>query len=725
MQQANRSNNLSLAPTRQEVALSDLWLILRKRRSLILALSVIAMLVAGSASYLKGKSYTAKGEIQVQPGSASGFKEGLSVALSGTDDVDLTMESDSRILRSDRLMLMVISDLRLQNDAVFMEGHLDPPKKPGQPPLFHGDLSNPYVRNAMLKIMRRDLSVSRIPRTRMIQITFTSKSPQLATNVVNTLASEFIKSNFTEHFNSTQQVSNWLSGQIDDLRNVVQSSQDKMVDLQKRLGISAVDPQHNTVTDEITGLQKNATDATQQRVLLEARYRILQSLPRDQILDSAATEGRDSQGILASLRAQSAADQADLARMTTIYGPNYPQVKQLAAHLQALRQEINAQEVRVLAQAKDSASIANATEAQARKLLDARLHEIYGQRDDIVQYELLSQEYESNRRMYESILTRLREAAVDAGLDAADISIVDLAPIPVDPSSMPLRTVLFIGLAIGFCSSIVVALVLEQLDTRMRDSKQIQDLLGVPALAVLPQSAWRTRDEAQEQAPGPELLWDARSSFAEAIRVLRTSIQLSSVARQSRVIAITSCQPTEGKSTVATNLAAALAQGGKRVILVDTDMRRPSVYWRLGLTVKRGLSEYLTGNEPLDNIIQTHQTLANLDLIPSGFSPPLPADLLSSNEMKQLVLILRDRYEYVIFDTPPALSVTDPLIVAALSDGLVLVTRQGYCTRAMLGRAAEIFTDVDVKVYGFILNGVDASLPEYYGYLGYYSYDYK
>jgi capsular exopolysaccharide synthesis family protein len=282
-----------------------------------------------------------------------------------------------------------------------------------------------------------------------------------------------------------------------------------------------------------------------------------------------------------------------------------------------------------------------------------------------------------------------------------------------------------LGFVFGLFGGLALALLLERMDTRMRDSKQIQELLGVPAIAIVPQTNWKGKGPDPEASAGPEILWDARSSFAESMRVFRTSIQLSSTSRESRVIAVTSCQPGEGKSTLSMNLAAALAQGGKRVVLVDTDMRRPSVYWRLGLSDKKGLSEFLTGLEPLDEVIQTHKTLSTLDVIPSGICPPLPADLLASDQMKKFVEVLRERYEYVIFDSPPALSVTDPLIVASLADGLVLVIRQGYCTRAMLSRVGEVFRDVGVKVYGFVLNGVDASLPEYYGYLGYYSYDYK
>ena len=559
----------------------------------------------------------------------------------------------------------------------------------------------------------------------MITISYVSQSPQLSADIVNALESEFIKNNFIAHYSSTQQVTNWLTGQIDDLRTIVQNSQDRMVDLQKKLGISALDPSHSMIVQEITNLEKGASDATEQRVLEEARYHILQSLPADRIQDSVSPTGMDgSQGLLQNLRSQRATDMAELARLQPVYGPKYPQVKQLNAHIKALDREIAKEETAVVQKAKDAYGIAHTAEEQAKGVLDNRVRELYGQRDDIVRYELLTEEYESNRHMYESILARLREAAVDAGLDSADISVVDLASLPIQPSSMSPITMGELGLAFGLFAGLAAALLLERMDTRMRDSKQIQDLLGVSAIAIVPQTNWKGKGPDPD-ATGPEILWDARSPFAEAMRVFRTSIQLSSTSRESRVIAVTSCQPGEGKSTLSMNLAAALAQGGKKVLLVDTDMRRPSVYWRLGLSDKKGLSEFLTGLEPLDAVIQTHKTLTTLDVIPSGVCPPLPADLLASDQMKQFVNTLRQRYEYVIFDSPPALSVTDPLIVASLADGLVLVIRQGYCTRAMLLRAAEIFRDVGVKVYGFVLNGVDASLPEYYGYLGYYSYDYK
>ncbi len=729
MQQSNRATNVALGPAKEDLVLTDLWLIVRKRRILLASMAIGLALLAWAYGYFRGDMFTATGEIQIQPGSAADLKQSISSVLSGGSQLDVIIESDSRILTSEKLLTTVARTLKLQDNACFMGnkaacrmGSL----KAEPATTVHGNLDDPEERSAIVGNLRGHLTIARVPRTQMITISYVSPNRQLSADIVNALESEFIKNNFVAHYSSTQEVTNWLTGQIDDLRAIVQDSQDKMVDLQKKLGISALDPSHSMIVQEISNLEKGASDATEERVLEEARYRILQSLPPERIQDGPTPVSMDGAGgLLDNLRSQRATTAAELARQQPLYGPNYPTVKQLNGQIKALDREIAQEEQAVVNKARDAYGIAHNAEDQAKGVLNNRVRELYGQRDDIVKYELLTEEYESNRHMYESILARLREAAVDSGLDSADISVVDLASVPTGASSMSPMTMAELGFVFGLFAGLALALLLERMDTRMRDSKQIQELLGVPAIAIVPQTNWKNKSSEADAGSGPEILWDARSSFAESMRVFRTSIQLSSTSRESRVIAVTSCQPGEGKSTMSMNLAAALAQGGKKVALVDTDMRRPSVFWRLGLSDRKGLSEFLTGLEPLDGIIQTHKTLPSLDVIPSGICPPLPADLLASDQMKKFVEALRERYEYVIFDSPPALSVTDPLIVASLADGLVLVIRQGYCTKGMLARAGEIFRDVGVKVYGFVLNGVDASLPEYYGYLGYYSYDYK
>lgn len=716
MQHSIRGKVVSTAPETRELSLADLWLVIRKRRVLLLSLAIGVGLLAAAFGIERGKRYTATGEIQIQPGSASDLKSSLTSALgSGMGSFDDIMESDVRILQSETLLMQVAQTLNLQDNPQFLGA---------KSPLLHGKLDNVYVRNAIVGTLRANLVVERVPRTEMISIQYKSRSPKLSAAIVNALENDFVSNNFISHYNTTKEVTGWLTRQMDDLRAAVQNSQDQLVDMEHKLGIYALDPQHSLISAEIADLEKGNSDATQQRVLAEARYRILESMPPDQIQDSGVTALGTEASLLSTLRAQRDETAAELAKLRPVYGPNYPQVKQLTAQIAALDRQLTQQEERIVTQAKDAYNVAQTAEDKAKGLLTSREQQIYGQRDDMVRYMLVSEEYESNRLMYESILSRLREAAVDAGLDAADISIVDLATAPVGPSSTsPLRLGL-IGTLLGAFAGLGLALFLEKIDTRLRDAHEIQEILGLPPLAMIPQSRWKNKESDVEWSAGPELLRDPRSPFSESFRALRTSMRLSTTSRESKVIAITSCQPAEGKSTVSVNMAAVLAQGGKRVVLVDTDMRRPSVYKRLRMEGGKGLSEVLTGYYTLDEVIQTHETLTSLDVIPSGTVPPLPADLLASDQMTELTRQLRERYDYVIFDTPPVLSVTDPAIVAAQADGMVLVIRQGYCTRRMLIRAAEILRDLDVKVYGFVFNGVDASLPEYYGYLGYYTYEY-
>jgi polysaccharide biosynthesis transport protein len=729
VQHSTRGKIVPATPESKELSVVDLWLVVRKRRILLLCLALGLAALAALAGWIRGPRYTATAEVQIQPGSASDLKESISSMLSsGVSTLDEIMESDGEILQSESLLMDVARTLHLQDDPVFLSGKTTVKTAwigGTTYPLLHGDLNNPWVRIAIVKILRKHLKVDRVPRTQMMSISYESRSADLSAKIVNTLESRFLEDNFESHFNTTKQVSGWLDKQIEDLRNIVQTSQDQMVDLQKKLGVYALDPNHSLVLDEVGELEKGLSDATEQRVIAEARYRILQSIPPDQIQNSPTPLGTDgAQDLLTNLRSQRAAAEAQLGHLQPVYGPNYPQVMQLQSEIAQLDTELDKQETRIVNQAKDAYGVAQSAENQAKGMLDAKEQTLYAQRDDLVRYMLLSEEYESNRHMYESILTRLREAAVDAGLDAADISVVDLASLPVEPSSLSPLELALIGLFLGAFGGLTLAMFLEKMDTRVRDVHEIQEILGLPSLAMIPQSHWKKKESDLEWVVGPELLRDPRSPFSESFRALRTSMRLSSTSRQSKVIAVTSCQPAEGKSTVSVNMAAVLAQGGKKVVLVDTDMRRPAVYKRLRMEGGKGLSELLTGYYTLDEVTQTHETLTMLDVIPSGTVPPLPADLLASDQMAEVVRQLRERYDYVIFDTPPVLSVTDPAIVAAQSDGMVLVIRQGYCTRRMLARATEIFRDLDVKLYGFVFNGVDASLPEYYGYLGYYTYEY-
>jgi polysaccharide biosynthesis transport protein len=496
LQQSTRATNASLLPAKDDLVLTDLWLIVRKRKYLLIGIALGLALLTAAFGLYRGKMYTATGEIQIQPGSAADLKQSITAMYGGTSTLDVIIESDSRILQSDNLLTTVAKAQKLYDNADFLGDKTWKQLRASGVPLTDATLdSDPYLRNVILENLRAHLTVARVPRTQMINISYVSRKPELSTNIVNTLESEFIKNNFVAHYNSTQQVTSWLTGQIDDLRTIVQKSQDRMVDLQKKLGISALDPTHSTIVQEITNLEKGASDATEQRVLEEARYHILQSLPPDRVQDGVTPVSMaGTQGLLETLRAERATVSAQLAHDQTFYGPNYPEVKKLTGQLKSIDLQIEQEEEAVVNKARDASGIAHEAEDKARGVLDNRLQQLYGQRDEVVNYEILSEEYESNRHMYESILARLREAAVDAGLDSADISVVDLASLPIEPSSMSPLTMGELGLFFGLFGGLALALLLERMDTRMRDSKQMQELLCL-------QSQLYRRQTGREKAP--------------------------------------------------------------------------------------------------------------------------------------------------------------------------------------------------------------------------------
>ncbi|MGC2618512.1 MAG: Wzz/FepE/Etk N-terminal domain-containing protein, partial [Acidobacteriaceae bacterium] len=569
MQQAIRSKIVSAGPEAKDLSLSDLWVVIRKRRVLLLCIAVGLAVLAATAGIIRGKRYTATGQIQVQPGSAADLKSSISSMLtSGVSSLDDIMESDTQVLQSPTLIINVAKKLKLQNNEDFLGSTTYIRTSPifgDKVQVLNGDINNPWVQIAIEKIFLKHLDVERVPRTNLISIEYEGRTPEVSANIVNTLEAEYILENYSSHYKSTKQVTDFLEKQIDDLRALVQNSQDKMIALQQKLGIYALDPSHSLPIAEIANLEKGVADATEQRVLAEARYRILKSLPPDQVQASQTPLGEDgTQSLLATLRGERAQAAASLAHLQPVYGPNYPQVKQINAQIASLDDEISGETTRVVNQAKDAFGVAQNAEDKAKGMLDDKEQSLYGQRDDILQYMLVSEEYESNRTMYESILSRLQEAAVDAGLDSADLSIVDLAPLPVQPSSLHPALLALIGLVFGAFAGMTLALFLEKMDTRLRDAHEIQEMLGLPSLAIIPQSHWKGKESDVEWVAGPELLRDPRSPFSESFRALRTSMRLSSTSRQSKVIAVTSCQPAEGKSTVSVNMAAAFAQGGKK-----------------------------------------------------------------------------------------------------------------------------------------------------------------
>ncbi|MBI3405417.1 MAG: polysaccharide biosynthesis tyrosine autokinase, partial [Acidobacteria bacterium] len=351
----------------------------------------------------------------------------------------------------------------------------------------------------------------------------------------------------------------------------------------------------------------------------------------------------------------------------------------------------------------------------------------------LVEYNLLKREYETNQQLYENLLQRLKEAGISAGLRSNNVHVVDRGRPPLVPVR-PRKTLnIAISLMVGVILGCVLALFNEFLDNSVKTPEEVETLVGLPALGIIPSVASVNGRTGQRALPGPEskastsdlaTMIQPQSVVSEAYRALRTSILLSTSKHPPQVILITSGQPREGKTTTALNLAITLAQRGDRVVLIDSDLRRPRVHRAFQLSNQIGLSSYLAGASTVDQIPKAVPRIPNLFVITAGPTPPNPAELLSSESVVALFGELRRQFDFVVLDSPPAITVADAMILAAHADGVILVAHGGVTTRDSLRHARKLLAGSNARMLGVVLNNVDMRSADYKYYYSYYYGDY-
>ena len=699
-----------------DTTLSDALLTLRKRRWVLVAAGLLGLIYGIYRAMSQPKLYESYGRIEVRSGSSNQYR-----VTPGYDSADANkLMTEVAILSSDSLMLSVARQMNLNNNADFLDV---------KGPVPHTSLDDPPVRQATVGKLQGGLSIQLVPKTDIIRISYDALNAKLATDIVNTVISSYIQRSYETRFRSTQRVSQWLSGQLDDLKQQVETSQEQLMDLQRRLGILGFDPNHNQISSSLEDLSRAQGAARLGRIVAESRYRVLSGMDPDTMEGSLETTPGTSAGELAGLRSQIALARANYAQLTAPrgLGPNNPQAVALKAQIDELQKEITAEQSRLLLQAKQNYVIARANEDQTTAQLEKQKADAYKLRDDLVEYTIRQREFETNRTLYEGLSERLRTAGVQAGLESLEIDVVDQALLPASPLQQSQTSVIMTTVVFALMGGVVLAFLLESLDTGLRSISEIEAVTDLPSLAVIPRARRSTAEQASHLSTAQRnigLLTQPKSQFAEAFRSLRTALLLSTVGHAPKRILFTSATPSEGKTTVATNLACVLAQGGERVLIIDADLRRPNVHHRFGLNGRVGLTTLLTGATTFEESLQRVAEIPNLDVLPSGPVPPLPTEMLSSEAMNALLARCSNLYTYVVIDSPPILSVTDGVILARDADAVVLVVRHGKSSKQIVRRARDLLIRSGAPITGVVLNAVDLRSPEYYGYYGYSSYAY-
>jgi polysaccharide biosynthesis transport protein len=699
-----------------DTTLSEALITLRKRRLVLVICVLLGVAYGIYRAFSQPKLYNAFAEIEVRSGSSAEYKVDPTQGL--TSDSSNKLAAEVVILQSNSLMLTVAKEMDLCNNADFLGVR-------GRVP--YRSLDTPAVREETVRRLHQQLKVALIPKTDIIKLTYSSLNAKLSADIINKVVADYIQRSYETRYLSTQRVSQWLSGQLDDLKHEVETSQEEMLDLQRRLGMLGLDPSHNQNATTLEDLSMAVAQARIARILAESRYRVMQGIDPDSIEDSLDSSRGGAPAVLTQLRSQVATARATLAQMEATLGPNHPQVKAQHAQVAELEKELNTEQARLLTKAKEDYVIAQANQDQTLAALEEQKAQAYKMRDDMVQYTLRQREFESNRTLYEGLLQRLRTAGVESGLESLEIDIVDPALPPAAPTLQPKSTIILIMLVVSLLIGIIIAFLLESLDTGLRSIAEIEAITQLPSLAIVPKTKRIGAEQSERFSTAQRniaVLTSPKSQFAESLRSLRTSLLLSTTGRPPKFILFTSSTPSEGKTTIASNMACVLAQGDTHVLLIDGDLRRPNVHPRFGLSGKIGLSTLLTGGTSFEESLQRIPEAPNLDIIASGPVPPFPAELLSSEAMQSLLRKCGDLYDYVVIDSPPILSVTDGVILARSADAVALVVRQGTSSKHVVRRARDLLIRAGAPITGIVLNAVDLNSPEYQGYYGQSGYHY-
>ncbi len=713
-------NQSSFTAAVADSTLSEALLTLRKRRWILVAGVLLGLLLGVYRAVTRAKIYEAAGRIQVRAGASNEYKIS-SVLSSMNDDTSKKMLTEIEILKSDTLLLKVARDLDLANNPDFLLNSKEPQQ--------HVSLDTPTVRQKTLHQLQSNLLVTLIPKTDIIRISYPCSNGKLSADIVNQVISDYVNRSFVTRYESQQRVSKWLAGTLDGLKRDVEQSQQQMMDSERRLGILAFDPTHSLISTSLEDLSKATGEAKMARITAESRYRALHEMDPNAIEGSSASAPGTMMSALNSLRVQLATLKSNYALMVAgTLGPNNSQAVAARAQIDELTKEIETEQNRLLLQAKENYTITKETENQTTAVLEAQKSDAYKLRDDLVEYTVRKREFDANRTLYDSLQERLHTASVEAGLEALEIDVVDQAIPPATPDMKPLSTIFLTSLAFGVIGGIVVAFLLDSLDTGMTSIAEVESVTQLPSLAIVPRGRRTPAEQSGTLTTAQRnlaILTQPKSQFAEAFRSLRTSLLLSSTGHPPKLIVLTSATPSEGKTTTSTNLAAILAQQESRVLLIDGDLRRPNVHHRLGMNGKAGLTTVLTGATKLEDAVQSIPELPNLDVLPSGPIPPFPAEMLSSEAMKDLVKHCLEIYDYVLIDSPPVLSVTDGVILARMADAVVFVIRHGKSSKHVVRRARDLLIRSGASIAGIVLNAVDMNSPDYYGYYGYSGYSYS
>lgn len=768
------SYNYGVDPNAEtEVHLLDYWRAVRKRLWLVISIVVLVTMLSLIYVARKPDIYQAEARVQVDLENNSALV-GRPVVIGPANDPTY-FNTQLQILTSPGLLRRVVKTLDLEHNPDFFKAAStqkrstwqtvlrmagaggaekgDQNTKPqnelplrttvapasSREDLVEAKQLSRYVGGILMALKVDPVKETRgyYKETRLIDVSFTHTDPQVAAKVVNAIAETYVFSNLEKKTETNTSTGDFLQKRVAELQQQIRTDEERLVNYAKNNQILSLDASQNTVVERLSGLNKQLLEAENDRKSAEASYNAARA-PGAAVALVEADEKRiaETGSTLAELRQK----RAQLLVEATEEAPEVKDVTQQILELESQVKDLSIRKsTTLLTNLETRYRQTVAREESLRKAFDKQRSETLTQNEAAINYRIIQQEIETNKSLLTNLLQRSKENDVVMAGKPNNISIIDYAIAPDSPIGPNRMRTVFIALILSLGLGIGVALFLEYLDDTVHSTDEVERLLHLPALAIIPSVGAGARPrllggrgalQKRNGNPGanPELLMnvDSRSPIAESYRHLRTSVLLSSAGRAPKSLLVTSSLPGEGKTTTAVNTAISLAQTGASVVIIDADMRRPRLKSIFNLSDRAGLSSILSSDLSEARILAMIEKDpgTSLHLLTSGPIPPNPAELLGSEQMRRLINVLQSNFTHVVIDSPPISSFTDGVLISSMVDGVLLVVHGGKTSRHIVKRSRQLLQDVGAKIFGVVLNNISLQSHDYYYYQRYYSQRY-
>lgn len=567
----------------------------------------------------------------------------------------------------------------------------------------------------LIILFSENLTISPVPNTQVVKIAYTSESPKLAAEIANTVAEVYIESYLEAKFDMTSKATSWLNDSLAGLRNKLEVSEKKLAEFYQREQLVDLDGVVGLASEELQGLSEQLLQAENRLKQSEIIFEQVQNFNGDPA-ELAAMPAVQNHPSIQNVKEAELKAQSNVSELSKVYGPKHLKMISAQAELASVMQTLENQVASLISGITNEYRQAQ-SQVNRLRVAVASAKEEYRKLSTLEsKRRVLQREVDTNQQLYDSFFTRLQETSEVEGFESANARVLDRATLPVEPFKPKKSLILIATLVMSTGFGIFIALVLDFLNSGIRSVDDVERRLGQRMMGLIP---WQPHKKNND-LPLREFFDTSNHVFSEAIRTLRTSIQLLDMSGDKKVIMVTSSVPKEGKTTVSINLAFAMGQIGK-TLLIDTDLRKPAIAKRFGMPgFQPGIANLVSGTHSLDECL-CNDVASNIDVITAGSATPNPQELLMNDNFKKVIKQLREQYEHIIIDTAPIQAVSDAIIVSESADMLFHVVKADATNEKIVSSGLERFMRVGKRIDGVILNQVDVKKAgNGYAYTGYY-----